>query len=155
MVFSRSYDLPAAIVWDALVDEVLVDGWLAPARVDARIGGEYLLDWEGGTGLAPTHGVITEIVPEARLAIDTDNAGHLEFSLFALEGGTRGSATTLTLRLRVQAEPRLLAGTKAHWRSSFDQLEGLLRGHPVDWATWQRDRGETWAEYLRASSREE
>jgi hypothetical protein len=37
----------------------------------------------------------------------------------------------------------------------LDQLEELLRGHPVDWANWDRDRMGTWTEYrnLFASSR--
>jgi uncharacterized protein YndB with AHSA1/START domain len=151
--FSRLYDLPAAIVWDALVDEVLVEGWLAAARIDPRVGGLYWLGWQGGTSLAPTNGTITVIEPPRTLAVDTDNIGTLEFTLESVPGGTRGSSTDLRLRIRVDTEPRLLASTHAYWHSNFDQLEDLLRGHPVDWSTWQRDRGEAWAAYLREASR--
>jgi uncharacterized protein YndB with AHSA1/START domain len=90
---SREYDLPASIVWDALIDEVLVEGWLAAAHIDARVGGEYLLSWMSGLRLDPTTGVITALEPEHRLAIDTDNVGSLEFVLDSLPGGTRGTAT--------------------------------------------------------------
>lgn len=152
MIFSRGIDLPTAIVWDAIVDPDLVDGWLAPARIEARVGGDYVLDWQTGTGLATTHGIVTELEEPSRLVIATDNIGDLEFTLRRTEGGTRGTGTLLTLRLRVETHSRLLASTEAHWRSNFDQLEELLRGHPVDWSTWQQDRGPIWAEYLRASS---
>jgi uncharacterized protein YndB with AHSA1/START domain len=151
--FSRGYDLPASIVWDALIDEDLVEGWLAGARIDPRVGGEYLLNWMSGVRVAPTSGIIVAIEPRARLAIDTDNIGHLEFTLISVPGGTRGTATELHLEIRVDTDPRLLASTHAHWQSNFDQLEGLLRGHPVDWTTWQRDRGDAWAAYLREASR--
>lgn len=155
--FSREYDLPVAIVWDALVDEDLVEGWLAAARVEPHVGGTYWLNWQSGVRLAPTMGTITEIEPPyfghpARLALETDNIGTLEFTLSATPDGTRGSGTLVHLRITVDTESRLLASTRAYWLSNFDQLEDLLRGHPVDWSTWQRDRGEAWAEYLRSSS---
>jgi uncharacterized protein YndB with AHSA1/START domain len=151
--FSRLYDLPVAIVWDALVDEVLVEGWLAAARIDPRVGGLYWLGWQGGASLAPTNGTITRLEPTRRLGVETDNIGTLEFTLESVPGGRRGSSTDLRLRIRVDTEPRLLASTYAYWQSNFDQLEDLLRGHPVDWSTWQRDRGEAWADYLREASR--
>ena len=150
--FSRDYDLPPAIVWDALVDEVLVEGWLAAARIDLRVGGDYWLNWQTGGGLAPTNGVIEVLDPTRRLVIDTDNIGRLDFVLEPLPDGSRGEGTLLILQIQVDTEPRLLASTYAYWLSNFDQLEDLLRGHPVDWATWQRDRGEAWSRYLRSAS---
>jgi uncharacterized protein YndB with AHSA1/START domain len=150
--FSRVYDLPVAIVWDALVDEVLVEGWLAAAKIDARHGGSYWLNWQVGTTLAPTNGTITAFEPPSRLVIETDNIGDLDFTLVEIEGGTRGTSTGLTLLLRVDTDIRPLGNTAAYWQSNFDQLESLLRGHPVDWENWRRDRGDVWAEYLKASS---
>jgi uncharacterized protein YndB with AHSA1/START domain len=149
--FSRGYDLPPAIVWDALVDDVLVEGWLAAATITAALGGRYRLSWQTGGGLAATNGIIEEFVPRQRLVVDTDNIGRLDFRLEPTPGGTRGHGTLLTLRIRVDTDPRLLASTHAYWLSNFDQLEDLLRGHPVDWSTWQRDRGEAWSSYLRSA----
>jgi len=151
---SREYDLPVAIVWDALVDEDLVEGWLATARVEPRVGGHYWLDWQSGIRPAPTSGTITAFAPPGspegcRLGIETDNLGILDFTLTPTPDGTRGSGTLVTLHLLVDIEPRLLASTRAHWKTNFDQLGDLLRGHPVDWSTWQQDRGDAWAEYLR------
>ena len=150
--FSRGYDLPVSIVWDALVDEVLVEGWLASARIDPQVGGLYWLGWKGGATLAPTNGTISVLEPRRRLVLETDNIGILEFTLESVPGGTRGTSTDLHLTIRVDTEPRLLASTYAYWQCNFDQLESLLRGHPVDWTTWQRDRGEAFAAYLREAS---
>jgi len=150
--FEREYDLPPAIVWDALTDEDLVEGWLAAAKINPRMGGQYWLNWQTGSSLAPTNGVITVIQQSRRLRIETDNIGTLDFTLEAIPGGTRGDATVVELRLNVDTDRRLLASTVAHWETNFDQLEDLLRGHPVDWSTWQRDRGEAWESYRRASA---
>ena len=150
--FSRDYDLPPAIVWDALVDEVLVEGWLAVARIQPRLGGSYWLDWQTGTSLAATNGTIAVFDAPHRLVVETDNVGRLDFSLAARPGGTRGTGTLLGLRIVVDIDRRLLGSTRAYWLSNFDQLDDLLVGHPVDWSTWQRDRGEAWAGYLRAAS---
>jgi uncharacterized protein YndB with AHSA1/START domain len=153
LVFTHWYDLPVAIVWDALVDEVLVEGWLAVARIDPRVGGQYWLDWQSGRAGAPTTGTVTTFEPPGRLVIKTDNIGSLDFTLESVPGGTRGTSTDLRLLVRQDIEPRLLALTHANWQSSLDQLEDLLRGHPVDWSTWQSDRGEAWATYQREAPR--
>lgn len=143
--FLADYDFGRAIVWDALVDEVLVAGWLASASIDPRAGGQYVLEWLTGTGLAPAIGVITEFVPKRRLVIETNNIGTLCFTL--APSGVRGNATSLALSIDVDTEPRLLATTRAYWRSNLEQLAELLRGRPVDWANWAQDRGATWARY--------
>lgn len=155
--FARDYDLPASIVWDALVDEDLVEGWLAAAKIEPKQGGLYWLNWQSGGTLGPTTGTIIRFEPPSpnrigRLSVETDNIGTLEFTLTPTPDGTRGSGTFLRLRIHVDTDPRLQASTHAYWQSNFDQLEDLLRGHPVDWSTWQRDRGEAWARYLRGAS---
>lgn len=150
--FQAEYDLPLAIVWDALVDEVLVEGWLASARIEPRIGGLYWLDWQSGANLAPTNGTITVFDEPAggdlaTLQVDTDNIGTLRFVLESEPGGTRGSTTRVSLSIRVDTDPRLLASTRAYWLNNFDQLDDLLHGKPVDWANWQRDHGAAWEAY--------
>ena len=152
LAFSREFDLPPVIVWDALVDDVLVEGWLAVARVEPRVGGSYWLDWQSGSSLPATSGIITVFDAPLRLRIETDNIGSLDFSLTPTTGGSRGSGTLLRLTIRVDTEPRLLASTRAYWLGNFDQLEALLRGHPVDWSTWQRDRGPAFEDYLRGAA---
>jgi uncharacterized protein YndB with AHSA1/START domain len=142
--FSRDYDLPVEIVWDALIDPDLVAGWLADATIDPRVGGAYDLEWSGPTALAATRGEITALQPFELLAVSTSNIGDLELTLEVLEGGTRGGATRLGVTLVTDVEPRFSASIGAHWLTNLDQLEDLLRGRPVDWANWERDRGPTW-----------
>ncbi len=104
----RRIDLPRAIVWDALLDPVLVEGWLHPT---ARLldGVEERIDpVEGRTAV---------------LATVLEPFGALRFELDEVEGGTRGTSTVL----------RLTGAGSVEWSDRVDDLENLLRGHPVDW----------------------
>lgn len=105
----RTIDLPASIVWDALVDPVLVEGWLHPR-------------------LRPLDGVVHERDECAVLETESAGLGRLRFELTPLTGGTRGTSTRLDLTAPApeRAEP--------DWETRVDRLENLLRGHPVDWA---------------------
>ncbi len=105
----RRIDLPRAIVWEALLDPVLVEGWLHPS---AR-----LLDGDVGERIDPVPG------ETAVLATVLQPFGALRFELDELEGGTRGTSTVL----------RLNAAQSAGWSDRVDDLENLLRGHPRDW----------------------
>jgi hypothetical protein len=105
----RRIDLPRAIVWDALLDPVLVEGWLHPT---AR-----LLDGDVGERIEPVPG------ETAVLATVVQPFGALRFELDELEGGTRGTSTAL----------RLSAARQEDWADRIDALENLLRGHPIDW----------------------
>jgi uncharacterized protein YndB with AHSA1/START domain len=147
--FPLHVDLPPVIVWDALVDEDLVEGWLGRAEIDARVGGRYDIHWRSGGELAPVHGVITRFEPITQLRIDTGPDHFIDFSLTGLPGGSRQTSTRLVVRLSVPADPRMLGSSIANWRSNLDQLEELLRGHPVVWETWSEVRGPVWSGYLR------
>ncbi len=105
----RRIDLPRAIVWDALLDPVLVEGWLHPT---AR-----LLDGEIRERVDPAAG------ETAVLVTVLEPFGALRFELDELGGGTRGTSTGL----------RLTAERPSGWHDRLDELENLLRGHPVDW----------------------
>lgn len=104
----RLIDLPRPIVWDALLDPVLVEGWLHPT--------ERLLAGDVRERADP--------LPGASAVLETvlEPYGRLRFELDERDGGTRGTSTIL----RLQA-----AG--AGWEDRIDDLENLLRGHPVDW----------------------
>jgi uncharacterized protein YndB with AHSA1/START domain len=120
----RRIDLPRSIVWDALIDPVLVEGWLHPT---AR-----LLDGDVTEVIQPDPG------DTAVLATSLEPFGHLRFELDELEGGTRGTSTLLRLRATRDGEP---AGD---WADRLDDLENLLRGHPVIWG--ERSNAERRAE---------
>lgn len=151
--FERAIDFPASIVFDALIDPDLVGGWLAHAEVEPRAGGRFDLVWLTSSSFPPTQGTITEVSPPealkdpAVLEVSTDNRGVFRFELGAKEGGTMGSSTLLTLTVAAAVDSVFIPRVIADWQTSLDQLEGLLRGHPVDWARWDDDRGQSWKAY--------
>jgi uncharacterized protein YndB with AHSA1/START domain len=153
--FPFHIDLPRAIVWDALVDQDLVEGWLALAEIEPRLGGRYDLTWRSGKPVPQLPGVITAFEPVSNLRIDTGAGGIIDFTLTEMMGGTRQTSTWLVVHLVVDADPRMLASTIAHWRCNLDQLEELLRGHPVVWETWAEVRGPEWNRYLREAQAED
>lgn len=73
LAFERDLPFAPVIVWDALVDPVLVDGWM-PVPFDR----------------------ITDAVPHERLQVDSA-VGRLRFHLVESAGGPRGTSTRLTL----------------------------------------------------------
>ena len=85
----RLIDLPRAIVWDALLDPVLVEGWLHPT---AR-----LLDGDVRERVDPA--------PDATAVLETvlEPFGRLRFELDERDGGTRGTSTSSGCRRRARA----------------------------------------------------
>lgn len=148
LVFERDYEFPRLIVWDALVDPDLVSGWLAEAEITPRPGGEYNLTWQHQPGRRVTFGRIAVMQQPERVIVDTTDAGIITFELEELLVGNRGTSTRLHVTVDLDTEPASTARLQADWLVNLDQLEDLLRGHPVDWSQWQRDRHAAWAHYL-------
>jgi len=146
--FEQEYDLPPAVVWDALIDEDLVGGWLAEAEIDARIGGRYDLRWYSPIATGATLGEIADLRDVELLVVELEQIGTVSFSLAPVDGGTRGEATVLSVRVDGETELRLADGARAAWLTSLEQLDELLRGRPVDWSTWQADHGAQWSAHL-------
>ena len=153
LVFERDIELPREIVWDALIDPDLVLGWLALAIIEPRVGGRYDLVWLHPEPFPPTRGQIRVITEPELIEVETSNAGLMKFELETLPGGPRGSSTRLRLTVGIDTEPAFSSRMKAYWLTDLDQLEDLLRGHPVDWANWDRDHLEAWEAYLEAANR--
>ncbi|HMM82275.1 MAG TPA: SRPBCC domain-containing protein [Terrimesophilobacter sp.] len=149
--FVRRFEFPPAIVFDALVDPDLIAGWLAHAFVGRTVGSPYDLVWLTSSSFPPTRGTITVFDEPQALAVETDNRGRFQFLLAASDGGPRGTSTILTTQVGVSVDPAFLPRVAADWQSSLDQLDALLRGHPVDWDNWDRDRSGAWREYLTAA----
>jgi uncharacterized protein YndB with AHSA1/START domain len=146
---TRELEFPRVIVWDALVDEDLVSGWLAEAQIEPELGGRFDLTWLHRPGSAATTGEITELVRFDRLDVLTSDSGVWSFGLEEFEGGSRGTSTRLSLTIRIDVEPAFSARVRADWLVNLDQLEELLRGHPVDWTHWDRDHHAAWARHFR------
>jgi uncharacterized protein YndB with AHSA1/START domain len=145
LVLECDYEFSPAIVWDALVDPDLVSGWWADAAITPEAGGEYNLRWLHRPGQPDTFGRITDMQPLERLTVDTSDSVLVTFELTERPGGLRGTSTRLKVTIDgPEADPRVTAD----WLTNLDQLDDLLRGHPVDWANWSRDRYEVWHRHL-------
>lgn len=103
----RVIDLPRAIVWDGIVDPVLVEGWFDP---ELRL-----------VGAEPEIVVIERRDPEL-LRVRSRRWGELELAAEIVPGGTRGTSTRL-----------VVVSGMGDWEERLDRLEDLLRGHPTDW----------------------
>lgn len=148
LVFESDYEFPRVIVWDALVDADLVSGWLAEATITPEVGGQYNLRWTHRVSQPATLGRVTVFQPLERLHIDTSDDVHLAFELRELAGGSRGTSTHLRVSVAGPTDAAEESRVKADWLTNLDQLEDLLRGHPVDWANWDRDRHDAWFRHL-------
>jgi uncharacterized protein YndB with AHSA1/START domain len=122
MRIERVIDLPRVIVWDALVDPVLVEGWLHP--VLRLVGGEPAVELR--ERVDPLRGCV------AILRTRSASLGELRLTLAERTGGTRGSSTTVAVEVRLP-DPRFDGALRQSWQTRLDQLENLLRGHPTVW----------------------
>ncbi len=140
---TRDFDLPPSIVWDAFVEPVLVEGWLAAAEIDPHPGGTVRLRWLDGHHGEVFEGVVAAFEPGSRMVLRADRE-QFEVRLDALAAGTRGAATRVGLVVAGEGIPRHAAGRRrewAHWCAHLEALEDLLRGHPVIWERWEVDYG--------------
>jgi uncharacterized protein YndB with AHSA1/START domain len=151
--FERVYGLPREIVWDALVDSDLLSGWLAEADVDPRVGGRFDLRWSHFTPEVRTDGEIVELLDLEVLVVETSDFGRTTFTLETHPGGDRGSSTLLVVDVHAIADLQFSRMIDATWRISLEQLERLLHGHPVNWASWAEDSGAEWLAHVKAAHR--
>lgn len=148
LVFESDYEFPRLIVWDALIDADLVSGWLAEATITPEVGGEYNLRWVHRVAQPSSLGRIILLQPAERLEVDSSDSVLIAFELRELPVGSRGTSTRLRVSVAAPSDPAETTRVKADWLTNLDQLEDLLRGHPVDWANWDRDRHEAWFRHL-------
>jgi len=136
----RDFDLPVEIVWDALTDPVLLEGWLADARFDPVAGAPVDLHWLDDHHGDDFDGTLVELRDRAGLTV-ADDRGALALSLERLPGGARG--TSARVGIVVSGRSPALSAEAAHWRTHLEALEDLLRGHPVIWERWDADYRDT------------
>ena len=136
LVIDHDVDLAPAIVWDALVDPVLVGGWLGEGSIEARVGGAYRLGLHGDAASVALDARIAELAEPALLVIDTASGCRVSFALEPRPGGSRGDWTRLRVTIGAGAADAIAEelGDRDVWSAALRQLDELLRGHPVDWA---------------------
>jgi hypothetical protein len=86
-------------------------------------------------GEPETFGRIIALRHPELLLVDTTNLGMLEFTLHELPGGLRGTSTLVQVAVGMDGDAVLAERVADQWRVNLEQLEELLRGHPVDWST--------------------
>lgn len=128
--FARVLDAAIDIVWALLSTEDGLKKWLAPARVDLRLGGTMDIDFgEGGV----TGGEIIDLVPgvaiEYRWAFTDEPDSIVRFELEVVDSNT----TKLRLIHRLVPVDQA-TDYAAGWHAHLDRLEAAASGQgPVDW----------------------
>lgn len=133
LILEHDVDLPRPIVWDALTDAELTSGWLGHAVIDPVVGGRYSISWVGRPVYAGIDGTIDALAAPGRLVIATVPGARTEFLLDERSGGFRGTWTRLRVTVVVDDVDHQLALLSESWTIALNQLDELLRGHPVDW----------------------
>lgn len=128
--FARVLDAAIDTVWALLSTEDGLEKWLAPARVDLRLGGAVDIDFgEGGV----TGGEILDLVPgvaiEYRWSFTGEPDSIVRFELEVVDPDT----TKLHLIHRLVPLDQA-TGYAAGWHAHLDRLEAAATGHgSVDW----------------------
>ena len=128
--FARVLDAAIDIVWALLSTEDGLEKWLAPARVDLRLGGTMDIDFgEGGV----SGGEIIDLVPgvalEYRWSFTGEPDSIVRFELEVVDS----DKTKLHLIHRLVPVDQAI-GYSAGWHAHLDQLEAAATGQgPIDW----------------------
>lgn len=143
LVFEHEIDLPASVVWDALVDPVLLEGWWATVEPSPLAADEIVVEWLDGSEPSPTAATVERVEHFRSLSLATDNRGVISFLLTEVPGGLRGTGTVLELRISLAVDPQFATAARADWESALERLDGLLSGRPAEWAAVKRLRAAT------------
>jgi uncharacterized protein YndB with AHSA1/START domain len=159
--FGRRLDLPRGIVWDALVDPVLVSGWLGEAEIDPVPGGRF--DVSPG---APEHrrpaalgrGVVVAMAAPRELEVESaEEAGaapvRIRFVLDDVPGGPRDRSTAITVTVTSPTPFARPEEAGAAWLTHLDLLHDLLHGRIADWDRWAADREPAWLAHRADTAR--
>jgi hypothetical protein len=140
--FEADYGVSPEVVWDALVDPVLVEGWLGRLVVDAAPEGEYTLVWpdappEKGAASAWSGSIVVIAPPKGRApaVLELDFPPHvgLRFQLDRIPSAVHGR-TRLMLEYASFVDSAAVPGLERFWRRRLGSLAELLRGRPRDWS---------------------
>ena len=148
IVVDSYFEFSPAIVWDALTDPELVSGWLAPATIDPQPDGEFTLEWAYPSGPRTLGGTLSVFEPYRRLEFTDATGSIIAFELSELAAGLRGTSTHLSVVARTSDAANGSAAVRADWLTALDQLDKLLRGHPVNWSNWSAEHRKSWTQHL-------
>ena len=127
ILMQRIFAYPVAQVWAYLTEPSLLAQWLAPGKIESRVGGVARLDFsESGITI---DSLVTEDVLQQVVAYSWSGPGEpsrpLRFSFHAVPDGT---CLVLTLHIPDGEDaPRAAAGFEAH----LEMLAAALEGVPI------------------------
>ena len=130
---SRLLPFAATVVWDALTDPVLLQGWLA---VEATpIVGRTLEIAVGGVPLpGASSGSVRSVSPGRAAELDLGEAGIVRFEVVESEPFSTGRSASTCTATAAPAHDLAARGIVAALDARLDALHELLRGRPVDWS---------------------
>jgi uncharacterized protein YndB with AHSA1/START domain len=138
LVVTRTFDAPARLVFDAWTKPELFRRWWLPRSMgmrlhsldmDARTGGSYRLDFEGGVAF---FGSYLEVTPHSRLVWTNEESGE-DASVTTVTFEEKDGGTLLVMSEVFPSKEALdAAGTGAAdaTHETFGQLDELLRELP-------------------------
>ena len=140
IVFTRAFDAPRALIWEAWTDPKHVANWygcsvmtLAVCEIDLRVGGAYRFVMRGPDGMDyPMSGVYREIAKPERLVYterfndDPNKESLITFTLEERAGRTTMRSTAVySSAAAVQAVLKM--GMEQGAAQSLDRLEEIVR----------------------------
>lgn len=129
---SRSLPFGAVVVWDALTDPVLLQGWLAPAATPV-VDDALVIALDGVPMPAASSGSIRSIEPGRVAELDLGAAGSVRFVVEPTEALESGRSTCRCTAIAAPAHDLAARGAVAALEARLDALHELLRGRPAEW----------------------
>ena len=129
---TRTIEHPAELVWQALTQPGMLAQWLAPGRIELRLGGAARLDFaDSGTVIDSQ---VSAFEPGRVLEYSWSSPGEpLRPVRWEIRPGGDGTALTLIQRTPVAEDPgRACAGWEAHLEMLLAALEGVPIKFPFE-----------------------
>lgn len=144
IVFTRTFNAPRRLVWDAMTQPELIRKWMftppdwswATCEMDVRAGGKYRWAWNGPDGkLALTiSGVHKEIVPPERIVhtevMEMGDCGPIGELLGTIELTEKGGVTHMKMTLAFDSkqarDEALASGMEQGMEAGYTTLDAML-----------------------------
>jgi uncharacterized protein YndB with AHSA1/START domain len=141
IAFTRAFDAPRQLVFDAFTKPAMVrrwllgpDGWTMPVcKMDLRVGGKYRWVWRHADGREMgMGGVYREVAPPERVVFTEqfDEAWYAGGALIAVTFHEEKAVTTLTQTIRYESksvrDAVLKSGMKRGVTASYDRLAKIV-----------------------------
>ena len=129
---SRLLPFGVTVVWDALTDPVLLQGWLAP-EVRPLVGQTLAIALDAVPLPGASAAIMRSIEPGRAAELDLGAAGTVRFDVVEAEPFASGRGASTCTATASPAHDLADRGLVAALDARLEALHELLRGRPVDW----------------------